>query len=273
MVLSVVVDAFGGEFNENVANFNEFFAEEIDGAISRFGRFNPIFFQGLEGTGASLTYNFSEVVSLSAGYLAPEASEPGEGFGLFNGSFAALGQLSIFPTDDISLGLTFVHAFFPGDADEFAVSGETGSELANEPFGDVATSANLLGFQGMFDINRRLSLSAWAGITFAEAEADGEGVFAGDDATIINWAVTLAFPDLFREGNLGGLLVGQPPRVVFNSGGPDEADASVQVEAQYQHRINDNIRINPGFFVILNPENEADNDPIFVGTIRLIFNF
>ena len=37
--------------------------------------------------------------------------------------------------------------------------------------------------------------------------------------------------------------------------------------------MNDNIAINPGFFVIFNPEHDADNDTIWVGTIRTIFEF
>ncbi|NES66134.1 MAG: iron uptake porin [Okeania sp. SIO2D1] len=43
----VHVDAIGGRFNMNVSdNFNRLFANRISGAISRFGRFNPIYAQG-----------------------------------------------------------------------------------------------------------------------------------------------------------------------------------------------------------------------------------
>ena len=71
--ISFVIDAVGGEFNENFANYNEFFSEELTGAVSRFGRFNPIYYQGLEGTGATINYNFSEAAAFSVGYLAPRA--------------------------------------------------------------------------------------------------------------------------------------------------------------------------------------------------------
>ncbi|WP_253274382.1 iron uptake porin [Myxosarcina sp. GI1] len=104
--LSFVIDAVGGEFNENFANYNEYFSEELTGAISRFGRFNPIYYQGLEGTGATANYNFSDAIALSVGYLAPRASEPLEGAGLFNGSYAAIAQASIQPTDSLGFGLT-----------------------------------------------------------------------------------------------------------------------------------------------------------------------
>ena len=109
-------------------------------------------------------------------------------------------------------------------------------------------------------------------MSLAHAAVDGLGVNEGDDATIFNWAVTLAFPDLGSEGSLGGLIVGQPPRVLDNDGGPDAEEAAWHLEAQYRYQLNDNIAINPGLFVVLNPENE-DNDAIWVGTIRTIFEF
>ncbi len=274
--LSFVIDAVGGEFNENFANYNEFFSEELTGAISRFGRFNPIYYQGLEGTGATINYSFNDVIALSVGYLSPRASEPIDGAGLFNGSYAAIAQLSVEPTDSFGFGLTYSRGYYAPD--ELVVSGETGSETANAPFGEeIATSADHFGLQGKYRVSDRFSISAWGGLTLAHALADGdnEGIFVddGDDATIFNWAVTLAFPDLFAEGNLGGITVGQPPQVSSNDGGLEDEDGAWHIEAQYRHKINDHIAINPGFFVVINPENNSDNDAIYVGTIRTIFEF
>mgnify|MGYP001118784459 CR=1 FL=1 len=276
--LSFMIDAVGGEFNENFANFNEFFSEELTGSISRFGRFNPIYYQGLEGTGASVSYRLGDFATLSAGYLAPDANDPQEKNGLFNGSYAAMGQLALTPSDDLRFGLTYVRSYFPGD--RVVVSGETGSELANVPFGeDTATSADNFGFQTSLRIADGLNISGWAGLTRAHAETDGfndeAGVFIdeGDNATIFNWAVTLAFPDLGSEGSLGGIVIGQPPKVTDNDSGPEDEDTSWHLEAQYRYQLNDNIAINPGFFVILNPEHNDDRDAIWVGTIRTIFEF
>ncbi len=269
--LTVLIDAVGGEFNENFVNFNEFFSEELTGAVSRFGRYNPIYYQGLEGTGASLNYDLGDAASLSVGYLAPNASNPEQKNGLFNGSYAALGQLALFPTDDLRFGLTYVRAYYPGE--EVVVSGETGSELANAPFGEeIATAADHFGFNTSFAVSPSFSISGWAGLSLAHAAVDGLGVSEGDDASIFNWAVTLAFPDLGSQGSLGGLIVGQPPRILDNDGGADAEEASWHLEAQYRYQLNDNIAINPGVFVVLNPEN-ADNETIWVGTIRTIFQF
>ncbi len=235
--LSFVIDAVGGEFNENFANFNEYFSEELTGAISRFGRFNPIYYQGLEGTGATVNYNFNDAIALSVGYLAPRASEPLEGAGLFNGSYAAIAQLSFEPTDKLGFGLNYSRGYYaPG---ELVVSGETGSENANAPFGeDIATTADHLGLQGRYQISDRVNISAWGGVSFANARTDGDNdgfaVNKGDNATIFNWAVTLAFPDLFAERSLGGIIFGQPPKVSSNDSGAEDDDSAWHIEAQYR---------------------------------------
>ena len=276
--LSFVIDAIGGEFNENFVNFNEYFSEEITGAISRFGRFNPIYYQGLEGSGASVNYRFSDLGSLSLGYLAANANSPEPGQGLFNGLYGALAQLSFFPTDNFNLGLTYVRAYYPED--QVVVSGETGSELANVPFGEeIPTTADQLGLQFSYQINPTINVSAWGGLSFAEAQGSGFNeeadflVDRGNKATIYNWAVTLALLDLGSEGSLLGFIFGQPPKVSFNSGGDEDPDSAWHLETQYRYQINDNIAINPGFFVVLNPENNSSNDTIWVGTIRTIFEF
>lgn len=62
------------------------------------------------------------------------------------------------------------------------------------------------------------------------------------------------------------------PRVTDNDAGEESDEASWHLEAQYRHQINDNIAINPGVFVVLNPENQ-NNDTLVVGTIRTIFEF
>ncbi|MEM8673929.1 MAG: iron uptake porin [Cyanobacteria bacterium P01_G01_bin.67] len=274
--LSFVIDAVGGEFNENFANYNEFFSEELTGAVSRFGRFNPIYYQGLEGTGATVNYSFNDTIALSVGYLAFNGSDPLDGAGLFNGSFGAIAQISIDPTDNFGFGLNYVRGHYV--ADELVVSGETGSETANAPFGEeTPTTADHIGLQGKYQISDRISVSAWGGVSFANAQTDGDNegiaVDAGDDATIFNWAVTLAFPDLLAEGSLGGIIFGQPPRVSSNDSGVEDDDGAFHIEAQYRYQLNDHIALNPGFFAVINPENDSDNDTLYVGTVRTIFEF
>jgi carbohydrate-selective porin OprB len=49
--------------------------------------------------------------------------------------------------------------------------------------------------------------------------------------------------------------------------------AALHLETFYRWQLNDNLAITPGAFVILNPDNTASNDPIYVGTIRTTFSF
>ncbi len=271
------IDATGGRFNLNASNnFNKPFANPVTGSISRFGRFNPIYIQGALGAGVTGVYDFNKSLSLSLGYLARNASDPSDDNGLFNGSYAALAQLDFKPSKQLDLGLTYVRAYYP--AGRAFVSGATGSRLANAPFGQIATSANHFGFQSSFRVSKTAVISGWAGLTNAQAEDDGVGgngvqVEENDDATIFNWAVTLALPDLGKKGSLAGFVIGQPPQVTDNDSGPENNDKSWHLEGFYRYALNQNISLTPGLLVILNPEGDDNNDPIYVGTFRTVFKF
>lgn len=270
--ITFVIDAVGGEFNENMPNFNEYFAEELTGAISRFGHFNPIYYQGLEGTGASVHYQLNEVLALSAGYLAPDASDPNSKAGLFRGAFAALAQVSIQPTESLQVGLTYVRSYFPGG--EVAVSGETGSELANEPFGEVATAADNFGLQTSIRLSPKVTLSGWAGLSRAYAKGADAEVRVGDRATIFNWAATLALPDFGKKGNLLGVIIGQPPKVTHNDVAErEDGQTAFHLETLYRYQVTDHISVTPGFLVIFNPDHDGNNDTIYVGTLKTVFQF
>jgi hypothetical protein len=64
--------------------------------------------------------------------------------------------------------------------------------------------------------------------------------------------------------------LGEPGNEIF--GVEDEA-TSLQFEFFYRFKVNDNIWITPGFFFVTNPGHIADNDTIYVGTIRTTFRF
>ncbi|PSO87577.1 MAG: hypothetical protein BRC45_01165 [Cyanobacteria bacterium QS_5_48_63] len=276
--LRITVDATRGRFNADVSdNFNEFFANAVKGSISNFGRFNPIYIQGAGGGGLTAVYEISDSLSLSAVYLARNPNTPTEKKGLFNGSSAALAQLAIEPSEALRLGLTYVRSYYPGG--QTFVSGGTGSRVANAPFGtQTATSADHYGIQVNSRISPNFILAGWAGLTRAHAEDEGVGfngvsVSEGDNATLFNWAVTFAFPDLDERSSRAGIVIGQPPKATENDGGPTGNENAFHLEGSYRYQIKDNIGIEPGVLVILNPEHNADNDTIVVGLVRTIFEF
>ncbi|HHP7246158.1 MAG TPA: iron uptake porin, partial [Elainellaceae cyanobacterium] len=226
--LRLTVDAARGAFQTNVPTFNSVFPNPVSGAVSRFGRFNPIYYQGSAGAGITANYDFNDLIGISVGYLARNPDDPSPGNGLFNGSYAALAQLDIHPTDSLDFGLTYARAYYPGG--QAFVSGATGSRLANAPFGQIATSANHFSAQSSWRITPQFILSGWAGLSLANAEVGSVTVDDGDDATIFNWAVTFTVLDLGKEGNVAGVLVGQPPRVLNNDSGPEDGSAAWHLE-------------------------------------------
>ncbi len=91
--------------------------------------------------------------------------------------------------------------------------------------------------------------------------------------------VGLHFSDLFQEDNNAGILFGQP---LYRSEagaiaelepiGEDRA-TPYHLEAYYRLKLNDNISITPGAFVLFNPEANSDNDTTTVGVLRTTFTF
>jgi hypothetical protein len=242
-------------------------ADETSGVISAFARYNPTSFRGPQGTGIAFKYAFSNQLQLNLSYLANNGSDANDGFGLFNGAHNASAQLLFFPTENLGLGVAYNRRYFSGD--DVFVSGGTGSFIANKPFGDNATTSDNLGFQFNWAILDNFELGGWFGATWATQKQAGD-----EDATILNWAVTLAFPDLLKEGDNAGVVVGMPPKLVSHSIDElEDESTSIHIEAFYQIPLSDYIGITPGFFVVKNPDHNDENDTIFVGVIRTLFQF
>ncbi len=70
------VDAMGGEFYNNVPNFNPLLSSDAQGSISRFGRFNPIYRPAQGGAGATANFKFADKVTSFRWVLAQNANDP-----------------------------------------------------------------------------------------------------------------------------------------------------------------------------------------------------
>jgi Carbohydrate-selective porin, OprB family/S-layer homology domain len=270
--------------------------------ITRFG--------GTEfsGAGGGFTVNINRNLSFGAGYLVPlySASNPADqgfnpfskedGGGLFGGDYAAIAQLTYKPLDNLGFGLTYVRSYSKAPLFGMGMSGYTGSIRANTGFltaaGPLAQadalpiSANSVGFQFSWAASKQMVISGWAGASFIRAEANrlglgNEGNFnnfflieRGDRSTVLNYALTFAFPDLFSQGSLGGVVIGSQPWVVSSSI-PTNTDPNLNLhlEAFYRYQVNENISITPGIFAVINPEGNSANNPVVVGTLRTTFSF
>ncbi len=252
------------------------------GAVSLFALRNPIYnYSG--GSGAGIRHFFGDSIEVNLGYLVPSstAANPRDKNGLFDGVYAGLAQVIISPSDRSKIGLTYVNSYSPsffttGEGIDPALNPDfvpfgtsTGSNLSNTNFGR-AVSTNAYGVSGTFALNPNFTVGGWVG--YANQRYIGRG-----DADVWNWAVTLAFPNLGKEGNLGGILVGMEPKVTsidstLNNGQADP-DTSLHLEAFYRYQISDNIQITPGVIWLTAPNHNADNDDIVVGVVRTVFRF
>ncbi|MGC9527440.1 MAG: iron uptake porin, partial [Limnospira sp.] len=238
-------------------------------SISRFGQRNPTIFRGPEGTGAAAKFAFGGdgQFKLNLSYLAGNAADATEGNGLFNGGNTGSAQFVFEPTDELAFGLEYARKYFTnGDVN---ISGGTGSWIADRPFGDNSSTSDNLGFQFNWRVVEKVELGGWFGATWANQKNNGD-----DSATILNWAVTLGFPDAFSEGDLGGIVFGMPPKVTsHDTERLEDGDTSLHIEAFYRYAFNDYISITPGFYVVTNPDHSDINDTIVVGTLRTTFRF
>ncbi|MBW3587223.1 MAG: iron uptake porin, partial [Cyanobacteria bacterium 0813] len=230
--LNVTLAANSVVWDDILPTVNPYF-EDFDGgngSLSTFGQRNPIYRLG-GGAGIGFDYAFGGrgllggvfgPTSLSFGYLASNAASPRQGGGLFNGDYAAMGQLTFTPGRNLQVAFNYNHGYFSRGNFGFdngfsngpgSLGGFTGTGVANslnglsegfDGFRARKVVSDSYGAQASLRLNPRFILGGWAGLTNARIIGIG-------DAKIWNYAVTLALPDLGKEGNLLGFVVGREP--------------------------------------------------------------
>ena len=300
--LNVTLAANAVIWDDIMPTVNPYF-EDFDGgngSLSTFGQRNPIYRLG-GGAGIGFDYAFGGrgllggvfgPTSLSFGYLASTAASPARGAGLTNGDYAAMGQLTFTPGRNFQIALNYNHGYFGrgnfgfdnGLANGFdekgngpsKLGGFTGTGLANSLNGLTEgpnarkVVSNSYGAQASLRLSPRFILGGWAGLTNARIIGIG-------DARIWNYAVTLAFPDLGKEGNLLGFVLGREPYLdkleAASSLRSFRNDDSYHLEGFYKFQLSDNISVTPGVIYVTSPNQNEDNDDIFIGTLRTTFTF
>ena len=65
-----------------------------------------------------------------------------------------------------------------------------------------------------------------------------------------------------------------PPKVTSNDvTSRRDLDNSYHLEVSYRYRLTNRINLTPGFLVIVNPEHNNSNDPIWLGLFRTSYSF
>ncbi|MDZ8224461.1 iron uptake porin [Nostoc sp. ChiVER01] len=264
----VTLEANAGAIDDFTNTVNPYLdGDGGSGALSHFGTRNPIYYL-VNGAGIGIKHEFSDNLELSFGYLANDSANPQLGSGLFNGAYGAMGQLTVKPSNQITLGLTYINAY----KNTFFANGSGGSNNANDILQNA--SSNSYGIEASFQPSSKFVISGWAGLTKARVLSVTPG-----DADIWNYAVTLAFPDLGKKGNIAGIIVGMEPKVtsvsssLSNAGINKDPDTSYHIEGFYQYSLSDNISITPGIIWLTAPDHNNQNDDIVIGTVRTTFTF
>jgi carbohydrate-selective porin OprB len=86
----------------------------------------------------------------------------------------------------------------------------------------------------------------------------------------------LAFPDAFKKGNLGGIIVGASPylgnsREILGTSVFDSTP--IHIEGFYKFQLNNYISVTPGIIYLLNPNQTDQGSDTIIGTIRTTFKF
>lgn len=300
----VYVAAAGGAHSDYVPTLNPYFddGDGGNGALSTFATQNPIYRIG-GGAGAAVSFGVGPLTSilgpstLTVGYLAGSggtalgvggganpfgANNPREKAGLFDGDFAALGQLNFNLGDRIAIGATYVHSYNNSGTDIFdqgGASGIVGSTLANRPSllvtrvggKESPTVTNSYGGEAAFRFTDKISLSGFA--TYTQAILIGQG--RGD---IWTYGGGVAISDLGKKGNILGLFAGVEPTLRgvtpgLRAGGGFDRDNSWHFEGFYKFKVSDNISVTPGVIWLTSPQQRSGGDDVVIGTLRTTFTF
>jgi len=289
--------ATGGVHSDYAATANPYF-EDYDGgrgALSTFAQQNPIYrIGGGAGGGLTLAFGGEGVLrpsSLTVGYLADNAADPGLSAGIGNGDYAALAQLNFNLGDRVALAATYVHGYHTTGNGIYDIGGSFGNQSAGPVVGttqanlaDISgdgfvdgvpglltgpTVTNSYGVSAALRLSDRISLSGFG--TYTNATLLGRG-----GADIWTFGGGVAFPDLGKEGNLLGIFAGVEPtlRGVDAPGVVGfERDYGLHVEGFYRYQLTDNVSITPGVIWLSSPGQNNDNSDVVIGTLRTTFNF
>lgn len=252
------------------------------GAISSFSRRNPIINIGRPRGGIGYDWQISDQLSSQGFYSAATPSNPSAGNGLFGLNTLAV-QLNLAPTNDVDLSLAYVNSITDNGALKAGVGDDRISVSENAKF-----TTNAIGATLAWRVNPKLSVGTWGGYTRSNL-LNGSG-----SVSTTNWMLFAKFPNLFQPGNLGGIYLGQPPKItdsnltnngisggnipsyLAGTGGRDpggQTGNTTHLELFYQIQLANNLWVTPGIITIFNPLHNSQNPTITIGTLRTTFNF
>jgi hypothetical protein len=219
------------------------------------------------GAGAAFDWNLGKsAFTLRGLYLAGNASSPtaaaGVNRGLFGDAYQATAELEFAPKNAAGDKPFAIKLQYTNGAVNNANINAAGVNVEWK----FAKGVAVFGRYGFGTIDNR-------GANAATAPAFTSGLYTGGFTTTAGnlspqtWMAGFAFPDLFKEGAMAAIAVGQP----FIDGNVGNA-TQTNLELFYNFPVTNNIRITPDVQFIFNPNN-VSGSTIFVGTLRTVFSF
>jgi hypothetical protein len=248
------------------------------GAVSALAQRNPILNIGNGRGGVGFDWQVNSRMSIQGVYSASTPGDVSNG-GLFGGddgqtTFGV--QLTVTPINTVDVALNYVNAYSP--------FGVLGTGIGDDQLTvDSAIKTNGFGATVSWRVTPSITLGSWAGYT-------NSGIPGRDgDVETTNWMMFLNWENLFAQGNLGGIYIGQPPKIVDSNlpvgknlpdlltGGEGEPGGqpgtTTHVELFYRWEVSDQLSFTPGLLMIFEPGHTPASDPITVGVLRTTFNF
>ncbi len=255
-----------------------------NGPISLFAQRNPIISLNAGQAGLGFDWQIAKGFSLQGVYSAGNAAAATGDGGLFGGPTSIGVQLAATIADRVDTAFYYINSY--------TNNGTLGSAVGDNFLGitfptNVASKFNTNAFGGSLSwrATNQLNLGGWLGFTNSNIQNAG---FSGNVNTF-NWMTYANLIDLFREGDLFGLYVGQPPSITTSNlsgninfpsllsgtGGIAGAQpaTTTHLELFYRYPLSKNISITPGVVFVFSPGNTASSNTITIGALRTTFTF
>jgi hypothetical protein len=246
---TIMIAAAGTEHDDFYDAYSPI-ASSAAGSISRFGRFNPLFYRAgnVAGAGALVGYKFNDIFRVDAGYLAYNPATGGSSaanpdLGLFGSNYTASLLFGVEPLRNFKFGVGATYVYNENvsrdggtTAAGINLTGSTGTDFAINPFNPAGTPGLAAPAPARTAVNMQtvnlmlqwralpqFTLAGWFGYGWVRGDSDtpvpvvpGFGAIRQGTrrANLLTAALQFIFPDVFgRRGDTAAVVVGIPPYV------------------------------------------------------------
>lgn len=226
---------------------------------------NPLILPVNDGAGGAISWNIANAFTLRAGYVAANAASPTANAvapngitnrGLSGDPYQGTVELEFAPKNSdqekpFAVRLQYTRAAVNN------LDYNTGGVNLEWAFNRAIAVFGRYGFGNISSRGTAIALALPTYTTSADSSINPQ-----------TWSAGLAFPDLFKEGAMAAIAIGQP----FIESKVGNA-TQTNVELFYRFPLFSNISITPDLQFIFNPNNNSGNSTITVGTLRTVFSF